>query len=126
LFSLLLLAVFEPITANAQAMWVIFYKTKVKDPIPGTLGGLYPNSSYFYNAASLKAQGIKRFAEMNSCVYGDKGFCRLDEKILFPTVMGINCRDNTYLYSGGPGEVSPEWQPIGKSELHRALKAAIC
>jgi hypothetical protein len=131
LLALMLFAVFEPNTAKAQALWVIFYKERVDNPSPSTLGSLFPNSSYFYNAATMKVQGVKRFVELNSCNYGDKGMCRLagyrlDEIKLLPNTMGVNCKDDTFLYSVGVGESSPEWQQIGKSALHRALKSAIC
>jgi hypothetical protein len=110
---------------------VILYKEMVDNPSPSTLGSLFPNSGYFCDAATLKVQGAKRFVELNSCNYGDKGTCRLagcrlDEIKLLPNVMVVNCRDDTFLCSVGVGESSPEWQQIGKSALHRALKSAIC
>lgn len=122
---MLLLSVSRPIAVKSQALWAIYYKERVENPIPGTLGGLFPNINYFYNVASLKSQGVKKFVELNSCIYGDKGLCSLEENKI-PTAMGINCKDNTFLYSGGLEGGSPEWKPIGKGALHRALKSAIC
>ena len=122
---MVLLGVVDPIAVKAQALWIIYDGIKIKNTIPETISGAFISINLLYNAATLKSQGDKRFAEVSLCVNEGKGICTPHKAKSMPIVIAINCRDDAYLVSG-PWEVLPQWVPIGKNTLQRNLKSAIC
>ena len=125
LFAIVLLGVVDPIAVKAQALWIIYDNIKIKNTIPETISGTLISINLLYNAATLKSQGDKRFAEVSLCVNEGKGICTPHKAKSMPIVIAINCRDDAYLASG-PWEGLPQWVPIGKNALQRNLKSAIC
>ena len=127
--------------ANAQSMnpgrermWAIFYKTEIKNPVPGTLGAEMPIMEWYYDVISIRAVGHKRFVETTSCGYRKwkpgqpmtgNIYCRLDKSSRDYDVAGINCKNNSFQVASG-FMPSPEWKVIPGNSLYSSLKSQLC
>ena len=117
---------------GSKRMWVIYYKTEEANPKPGTIGALMPIFEMYYDASTVRLIGQKRFAESTSCGYRRRKpgepmtgslYCKLDDRDA--TVIGIDCKKNTYLDSGFV-DASPEWKPISPRSAVASLKKELC
>jgi hypothetical protein len=131
--------------ANAQEgnsaqrrMWVIYFMAENVNPKPGTLGALYPIHEMYYDASTVRSVGQKRFVESTSCAYrrwkpgepmtygqvsrGELS-CKLENES--SNVIGIDCKNNTYLFSGRISP-SPEWKTIQPESPVAKLKKELC
>ncbi len=128
-------------TANAQSvklndakMWVIYYKTEIKKPIPGTWGAEMPIMEWYYDASSIKSVGHKRFVKTAFCGYrrwksgepiAGKLLCNLDVAERDSNIEGIDCKNNKFQRASGL-MASPEWKAIAKDSGMSRLKMELC
>jgi hypothetical protein len=91
-----------------------------------------PIFEMYYDASTVRLIGQKRFVESTSCGYrrwkpGEPMmgslYCKLDDGA--PNVIGIDCKSNSYLYSGIVA-ASPEWKPIRQGSAVASLKKELC
>jgi hypothetical protein len=115
-----------------RRMWVIYYKTETVNPKPGTWGAAMPIFEMYYDASTVRSFGQKRFVESTSCGYrrwkpGEPMtgslFCKLDDGTV--NVVGIDCKNNSYLYSGMVA-ASPEWKSIQPKSAVARLSKELC
>lgn len=137
MFSLALLAYSPSLCAkeavdSPRRMWVIYYKTEISNPKPGTWAAELPIFETYYDASSVRSIGHKRFVETASCSYrrwkpGEPmvGSLFCDLKAASVGIIGIDCKNNAFLYSGQVA-ASPEWKPIRPESSLARLKAELC
>lgn len=115
-----------------RRMWVIYYKTEVVNAKPGTWGAEMPIFEMYYDASTVRSIGQRRFVESASCGYrrwksGEPMtgslFCKLDDGNV--NVIGIDCKNNSYLYSGIIA-ASPEWKSIQPKSAIARLSKELC
>jgi hypothetical protein len=115
-----------------RRMWVIYYKTEAVNPKPGTWGAEMPIFEMYYDASTVRSIGHRRFVESTSCGYrrwkpGEPMtgslFCKLDDGTV--NVIGIDCKSNSYLYSGMVA-ASPEWKSIQPKSAIARLSKELC
>jgi hypothetical protein len=115
-----------------RRMWVIYYKTEIVNPTPGTWGAAMPIFERYYDANTVRSIGQKRFVESTSCFYrrwkpGEPMtgslFCYLDDGIV--NVVGIDCKNNSYLYTSIV-DGSPEWKSIQPKSGFARLSKELC
>ena len=131
-------AIAEAVNLTPRRMWVIYFMNENINPKPGTLGALYPIFEMYYDASTVRTVGQKRFVESTSCAYrrwkpGDpmtygqvsRGelSCKLADDPA--DVIGIDCKNSTYLISGNVA-ASPEWKLIRPESAISKLRKELC
>ena len=128
------LAKAESIKSNNERMWAIYYKTEIKNPVPGTWGAEMPIMEWYYDVGSIRTVGHKKFVETTYCSYrvwkpgeptSGSLFCRLDRPDRSNGVVGIDCKGNSFQVASGL-MASPEWKAIPKDSSLSKLKSQLC